>query len=324
MNISVFDAHCDTGSVALREGKDLCKNDLHIDFTRAAAFGRYAQVFAVYVRREFGSFEDMDYAKDQASSVLVPKADALLSFILSEIRRNAELVSLCRTPAEIRAANESGKIAALLSVEGAELLGCDIGTLRYAHERGVRIVNLCWNYDNALCGAANGVSGSGLTQKGREFVKTMQELGMAVDLSHASERTFWDVCEIAEKPPFASHSDAKTLCDNPRNLTDAQFLQLIRMGGAAGLNLYPLFLDENGDADIETLVRHAEHFLSLGGEKTLCLGGDWDGVDYLPHGLTGIESCGEIYEAMLRRNWKEDLVRDIFYNNLFAYLEKVL
>ena len=324
MNISVFDAHCDTGSVALREGKDLRENDLHIDFTRGATFSRYAQVFAVYVSREIGSFEDMDYSKDQAASVLVPKADALLSFILSEIGRNADLVSLCRTPAEISAANEAGKIAALISVEGAELLGCDIGTLRHAYERGVRIVNLCWNYDNALCGAANGVRGDGLTQKGREFVKIMQELGMAVDLSHASEQTFWDVCEIAKKSPFASHSDAKALCDNPRNLTDAQFSELIKMGGAAGLNMYPHFLEENGNASVETIVRHAEHFLSLGGEKTLCLGGDWDGVDYLPNGLTGIESCGEIYEAMLRQNWKENLVRAIFYKNLFDYMERAL
>ncbi len=324
MNISVFDAHCDSGSVALREGKSLRENDLHIDFTRGTKFGRWAQVFAVYVSRENGSFEEMDYSKDQPATILVPKADALLTFILSEIEKNADLVTLCRTAAEIKVANDAGKGAALLSVEGAELLGCDLENLRHAYDRGVRIVNLCWNYDNALCGAANGATGDGLTERGRAFVREMQSMGMAVDLSHSSERTFWDVCEIAEKPPFASHSDAKALCDNPRNLTDAQFTGLIKMGGAAGLNMYPHFLEENGDASIGTVVRHAEHFLSLGGEKTVCLGGDWDGVDYLPRGLSGIQSVAELYEAMLRQNWKEDLVRDIFYNNLFDYIGRAL
>ena len=324
MNISLFDAHCDTGSVALREGKHLRENDLHVDFTRQKRFGRCAQVFAVYVRRETGSFEDMDYTTDQPPEVLVPKADRLLGFISAEIDRNSDLAALCRSAADIRAANDAGRIAALISVEGAELLGCDFARLRDAWARGVRIVNLCWNYDNAVCGAANGISGDGLTPRGREFVLTMQETGMAVDLSHASERTFWDVCEIAKKPVFCSHSDSKELCGHPRNLTDGQFMQLVKMGGVAGLNLYPLFLDENGDADIETVVEHAEHFLSLGGEKALCLGGDWDGVDYLPDGLTGIQSAGEIYEAMLRRNWNEDLVRDIFYNNLFEFMEKAL
>ena len=324
MNISLFDAHCDTGSVALREGKSLRENDLHVDFTRQKRYGRCAQVFAVYVRREVGNFEDMDYSKDQSAEVLVPKADRLLSFISGEIGKNGDLVTLCRSAAEIKAANDAGKTAALISVEGAELLGCDFARLRDAYARGVRIVNLVWNYDNAVCGAANGISGGGLSPRGREFVLAMQEMGMAVDLSHASERTFWEVCEIAKKPVFCSHSDAKALCDHPRNLTDGQFMQLVKMGGVAGLNLYPLFLDDNGDADIETVVEHAEHFLSLGGEKAVCLGGDWDGVDYLPDGLTGIESVGEVYEAMLRRNWKEDLVRDIFYNNLFEFMEKVL
>ena len=324
MNISVFDAHCDTGSVALREGKSLRENDLHVDLARGSRFGRYAQVFAVYVRREAGSLEEMDYAEDQPAEVLVPKADAQLSFISSEIAKNGDLVALCRSAAEIRAANGAGKIAALISVEGAELLGCDFARLRDAYARGVRIVNLCWNYDNAVCGAANGMTGSGLTSRGREFVLTMQETGMAVDLSHASERTFWEVCELAKRPVFASHSDAKELCDNPRNLTDGQFMQLVKMGGVAGLNMYPRFLDDLGVADLETVVAHAEHFLSLGGEKTVCLGGDWDGVEFLPAGLSGIESCGELYEAMLRRNWKEDLVRDIFYNNLFNYMERAL
>ena len=324
MNISVFDAHCDTGSVALREGKHLRENDLHIDFNREHDYGRCAQVFAVYVRRETGSFEDMDYSQDQSAEVLVPKADRLLNFISAEIDRNPDLVTLCRSAADIKAANDAGRIAALISVEGSELLGCDFARLRDAYARGVRIVNLCWNYDNAVCGAANGISGSGLTTRGREFVLTMQDMGMAVDLSHASEHTFWDVCELVKKPVFASHSDSKELCCHPRNLTDGQFMQLVKMGGVAGLNLYPLFLDENGDASVETVVEHAEHFLSLGGEKTVCLGGDWDGVDYLPDGLDGIQSAGEVYEAMLRRNWNEDLVRDIFYNNLFNFMEKVL
>lgn len=324
MNLSVFDAHCDTGSVAMRERKDLRKNDLHVDFMRGSRFDRYAQVFAVYVRRETGSGAEMDYEQDQSAEVLVPKADALLSFICSEIANNGDLVSLCRNAAEIKAANGEGKIAALLSVEGSELLGCDFARLRDAYARGVRIVNLCWNYDNAVCGAANGMSGGGLTARGREFVLTMQEMGMAVDLSHASERTFWDVCEIAKRPVFASHSDARELCDNPRNLTNSQFLHLAKTGGVAGLNMYPIFLYENGRANVETVVAHAEHFLSLGGEKAVCLGGDWDGVEYLPSGLSGIQSCGELYEAMLRRNWKEDLVRDIFYNNLFNFMERAL
>ncbi len=152
----------------------------------------------------------------------------------------------------------------------------------------------------------------------------MQRLGIAVDMSHSSERTFWDTAEIAQKPILAGHSNSRALCDFPRNLTDDQFRELVRLGGAAGLNLCPDFLQVEGDADIEWVIRHCEHFLELGGEKAVCLGGDLDGIGSLPKGMKGIESYGEIYEAMLRRNYPEDLVRDIFYNNLMNVLERAL
>ena len=142
------------------------------------------------------------------------------------------------------------------------------------------------------------------------------------DLNTSSETASKGASKDQALSSYMKKAIAAISCPYQLIITDA--MQLVKMGGVAGLNFYPLFLDDNGDADIETVVEHAEHFLSLGGEKAVCLGGDWDGVDYLPDGLTGIESVGEVYEAMLRRNWKEDLVRDIFYNNLFEFMEKVL
>ena len=188
----------------------------------------------------------------------------------------------------------------------------------------MRLINLCWNYDNALCGAANGPTKSGLTERGAEFVRRMQELRVVVDLSHASEKSFWDVAEITKSPIIAGHSNSKAVCDCPRNLTDEQFKELVRLKGVAGLNLCPDFLRADGEAGIDDILRHAEHFLELGGEKALCLGGDLDGIDKPPKGIAGIEDYEKIYEAMLKRNYREDLVRDIFYNNLFAVLERLL
>lgn len=144
---------------------------------------------------------------------------------------------------------------------------------------------------------------------------------MAIDLSHASERTFWDVMEISRRPVLASHSNSAALCsDFPRNLTDAQFEALVQCGGGAGLNLYPDFLGLT--RDIGACCAHIEHFLALGGEKALFMGADLDGMDDLPEGITGVESVEKIYEALLRRGHSEDLVRDIFYNNLMDILER--
>ncbi len=323
MNIPVFDAHCDTIMEAQSKNCGLRDNKLHVDLKRGMEFSPYAQVFAVFTRPG-GFTADMDYSKDLAADILSKIGGELLKTLLYEFEKNSDILSLCKNTADIKTAAEKGKIAALIAIEGAELISCDISELERAYKDGVRLINLCWNYDNALCGAANGPTKSGLTKRGAEYVRKMQELGIVVDLSHASEHTFWDVAEITRRPIIAGHSNSKTLCNSPRNLTDGQFKELIRLHGVAGLNLCQDFLNESGKADVDDIIRHAEHFLSLGGEKAVCLGGDLDGIEVPPKGITGIESYGEIYEAMLKRNYPEALVRDIFYNNLFNVLEAAL
>ncbi|MEA4894483.1 MAG: dipeptidase [Oscillospiraceae bacterium] len=324
MSIPVFDAHCDTIMKVQEKNTGLRRNSFHIDLERGRAFSPYAQVFAVFTRPETRDYHDRDYSADFPIEVLKRMGGELLDLLISEFEKNSDILKLCRSAADVRTAAERGMAAGLIAIEGAELLGCELSGLERAYEKGVRLINLCWNYDNALCGAANGPTKGGLTGKGTDFVKRMQELGMAVDLSHASEWTFWDVVEITKKPIIAGHSNSKTVCGNVRNLTDGQFIALVSLRGAAGINLCPEFLNENGNAGIEDILRHIEHFLALGGEKSVCLGGDLDGIDTTPEGITGIEDYAKIYNAMLSRNYPEDLVRDIFFNNLFDVLERVL
>ncbi|MDR1132498.1 MAG: dipeptidase [Oscillospiraceae bacterium] len=323
MHIPVFDAHCDTIFEAEKHRCGLRENRLQVDLRRGLRYTPYAQVFAVFTRPQT-DWENADFSKDRPPELLKNIGFALLGRLLYAFEANADILTLCRSAAEIRKTAEQGRAAGLIAVEGAELLGSDTAGLELAYEKGVRLVNLCWNFDNPLCGAANGPTKSGLTDRGRAYVERMQALGIAVDLSHASERTFWDTAALMKRPMLAGHSNAKAVCDHPRNLTDGQFRELIRQGGAAGLNLCRDFLNASGRAGIEDVLRHAEHFLALGGEKALCLGGDLDGIDRPPSGITGIESYGEIYEALLRRNYPEALVRDIFYNNLLAVLERAL
>ena len=305
MSIPYFDAHCDTAVPVHFLGGSLLKNAFHLDLERLSAYAPRAQVFALCVNHG----EDMEAA-----------TEAVLDTLLAEFSRHSDRVRLCRSAADIRTAAREGKCAALISVEGMEKLGCSMEKLRAAYEKGVRIVHLTWNHDNALSGAAMD-SGAGLTAEGRAFVPAAQRMGAVLDLSHLSERGFWDVLERIEKPVLAGHSNARALCDVPRNLTDAQFRALVQCSGAVGLNLYPPFLGEK--ADVESVLRHAEHFLALGGEKTLCLGGDLDGVDCLPEGITGVESMETLYIAMARR-FGEKTAEDIFYNNLKNFMERVL
>lgn len=298
MGIPYFDAHCDTLSVLHSRGAEwsLGANAAEVDIDRLSAYSPAAQVFAIWG----GHYEEK------------------LALLRRSLARDGRAV-LCRTAEEVRKANAAGKVAALLSVEGAEILGCSIERLREARERdGLAMINLCWNSDNALCGAAMD-SGSGLTDAGRAFVRAAQDVGVAVDLSHASERTFWDVLEIAEKPVIASHSNAAALSSEfPRNLTDEQFTALVKCGGGAGLNLCSDFIGLG--RDIGACCAHIEHFLALGGEKSLFLGTDFDGIAAVPRGLYGVQDMWKLYEALLERGHSEELVQDIFYGDLLRIL----
>lgn len=297
--IPYFDAHCDTITALFEKGGALYENGFQLDGHRLGACAPAAQFFAVWNGR-------------------FPEKAALLR---AEIAKNADSMAFCRSMAQVRAANAAGKTAALLSVEGMEQLDCSPDALRSAHERdGVLMVNLCWNHDNALCGAAMDGQG-GLTALGRDFVPKAQAMGVAVDLSHASERAFWDTLDLAVKPVLASHSDSAALCsDFPRNLTDAQFTALVSCGGGAGINLCPDFLGLTRDC--AAVCDHIEHFLALGGEKSVFMGADLDGIDETPSGLAGVQDMGKIYEALLRRNYSESLVRNIFFYNLMDILER--
>ena len=298
MGIPYFDAHCDTLSVLHSRGAEwsLGANAAQVDIDRLSAYSPAAQVFAIWG----GHYEEK------------------LALLRRGLARDGRAV-LCRTAEEVRKANAAGKVAALLSVEGAEILGCSIERLREARERdGLAMINLCWNSDNALCGAAMD-SGSGLTDAGRAFVRAAQDVGVAVDLSHASERTFWDVLETAQKPVIASHSNAAALSSEfPRNLTDEQFTALVKCGGGAGLNLCADFIGLG--RDIGACCAHIEHFLALGGEKSLFLGTDFDGIAAVPRGLYGVQDMWKLYEALLERGHSEELVQDIFYGDLLRIL----
>lgn len=329
MPIPYFDTHCDTITASMRRGETIIKNSIHLDLTRLASYAPAAQVFAVFTRpapegpppsmtRDTNFFD----LPDAPSDVLIRLCEEALNALTEQLDQASDIAVLCRSAADIRAAAQQGKVAALISIEGAELIGCDIARLERAYERGVRLVNITWNYPNTLSGTAMSSNNSGLTQKGCEFFKAAQEMGVAVDMSHISEAAFWDCCELAQKPIIASHSNSRALCPHARNLTDEQFSALVKLGGGAGLNLCADFLGLG--RDVEAVVDHAEHFLALGGEKSVCLGGDLDGIDEMPREMHGVQDWGLVYEAMLRRNWNEDLVRDIFYNNWLAIMEKIL
>lgn len=298
--ISYFDAHCDTISRCWETGESLRKNGGHIDLQRAKCFARYAQFFALYT----DAAETPDPWR---------RCNELHDVFLQEMSQNAACVAQCRTGTEVDAATAAGKCAAILSIEGADLLDCQIDRIKTAADWGIRFLNPVWNRANILSGTNIEDSSRGLSPYGREFIREMETNGIYADVSHISDSGFWDILRMTRRPVVASHSNSRTLCAHPRNLTDDMFRAIRETGGVVGINLYRNFV---GDDQMETLLRHIEHFLDLGGEKTVCIGADLDGCDTLAGGLCGVQDISEIYRALCARGYDKTLLDDIFWNNL--------
>ena len=298
--ISYFDAHCDTVSRCLETGEGLCRNGGHIDLWRAKCFARYAQFFALY-------------ADAAETPDLWGRCKELHDCFVREMAENANCVKQCRTGIEVDAVTAAGKCAAILSIEGADLLECQIDRIKTAADWGIRFLNPVWNRANILSGTNMEDTSRGLSPYGREFIREMEANRIYADVSHISDSGFWDILRMTRRPVVASHSNSRTLRDHPRNLTDDMFRAIRETGGVVGINLYRNFV---GDDQMETLLRHIEHFLNLGGEKTVCIGGDLDGCEVLAGGLRGIEDIPKIYDALCARGYSQNLLNDIFWNNL--------
>ncbi len=171
------------------------------------------------------------------------------------------------------AAIHQGKSVALLGIEGGNLLRKDPRRLDFYFQKGVRFLTLVWNGENDLAAAHD--KRGGLTPAGRVVLDRMDALGMVADLSHSNEESFWDVAARGGRL-FCSHSNARSVCDHTRNLSDEQIRAVIHSDGIIGLNLYPPFV---GGTRLEDLLPHIEHICSLGGAKNLAIGSDLDGID---------------------------------------------
>ena len=314
MNFPVFDLHCDTALALLgksmNEAGSLRKNELHIDLERAKEYPGYCQCFACFTTPMMEEWY-------KVTPTLIFERE--LVTIQRELDKNADLMEIAYSAQDIENHRISGKMSAVLTIEGPAGFGFDPELLENLYQIGFRISTLGWNEKNPLTGSHR--TGGGLTDMGRAYVKEAQRLGMTIDVSHISDEGFWDIMKITEKPVIASHSSSRAVWDSSRNLTDDMFRAIAETGGVAGINLYESFLGEEGKTSIDTVCDHIFHFLELDNEgRHIALGGDLDGCDPLVGGFGGIQGYGKLAERLLERGLTESIIHNIFWNNAIGVI----
>lgn len=304
----IFDAHCDTIYEIAKQNTALCRNNLHLDIERMERFDTYIQIFAAFV--------------DKKSIRCTPMEHCLA--LIEKYRRETEngRISRIETIKDLERSKNGGRYA-ILSIEGGEALGGDISAIDMYYRLGVRLITLTWNWANEIADGVAESRGGGLTEFGREAVKAMEESGIVIDVSHISEKGFWDVAEITKYPFVASHSCAKALCGHRRNLTDEQIKLMIDRNCCIGVNFYPPFLSDN-DADIHSITEHIGYMLSLGGKNTVGLGSDFDGVDCLPRGIRGVQDMTELIKCMESSGIDDNVIEKILFKNFYRLFSETL
>ncbi len=326
----VIDTHNDITSALLDDGFDLGasgfdkdgKLTTHTDLKRMKEGGLSAEFFAVYVGREFVN------KKPSEGGGAARRALDVIDVVLEQVRRHPETLEMASTVADIRRIAKKRKIAALMGIEGGHAIENSLRTLRMFYKLGIRYMTLTHSNTNDWADSSGDINDAtvkhhnGLNDLGREVVREMNRIGMMVDVSHVSDKTFFDVVEVSRAPVIASHSSCRALANHPRNMTDEMLKATARNGGVVMVNFYDGFLDprkvelasrtrsaredfakqfpddpkrvqeevekfrkanDPGKTPLSVLIDHIDHIVKVAGIDNVGIGSDFDGVP-----LTGL------------------------------------
>lgn len=327
--MGIIDLHCDTIGVLYQKhktGQPLRLEDsaLQIDTNKLIAGDYYAQCFAMFVY----------YEVENPFEVCIEMID-----LFYEELKKSETIRLALTYEDILKNHENQKISALLTIEEGGVTKSNLVYLRTFYRLGVRMICLNWNFENGVGYPNYGAydaSGKpdyrtpntekGLTEYGFSMVREMNRLGMIIDVSHLSDKGFWDVIHTTVKPIVASHSNARGVCGHVRNLTDEMIIALHENGGVMGMNYCADFMDDDpkqGENTIACTIRHIRYIKNLVGVDVIALGSDFDGID--PNiELKDASFLPRLVQALREDDFTEEEIDKITYKNALRVFQAVL
>ena len=322
-NITV-DSHCDT-PMFFPQGIDFEQRDPRIlyDLHKMRDGGPDAVTMVAYLPQPKEGERFVDIAPFKVDG---PRAYADLIFdkIDETVLAHSGYIALARNRVEIEANKRADKKSLMIGIENGLAIEDDLKNVEHFAKRGIVYITLCHNGDNQICDSArkSACTHGGVSPFGEQVIHEMNRLGLMVDLSHAGERSFYDALEISKTPIVCSHSNAKALCDVPRNLTDEQMKALAAKGGVCQITLYNGFLRTDGKACIDDAMAHLYHAIDVMGIDHVGLGTDFDGDGGVP-GLADASELINFTKALLRRRFSEEDMAKIWGGNWLRVMEAV-
>lgn len=316
-----IDLHCDTITKLFESKDNLKHNNLSVDIEKMQKGECLLQNFAVFT----------DIAKYNSSFTY-----DVIDFYYQQLSENSDIIRPVKQYDDIEMNYKNGYINAMLTLEDGSVVDNDLNNLNRFYDLGVRMIALTWNYPNGIgypnidlskqyydLNPRNLINeDDGLTDFGIDYVKRCNELGIIVDVSHLSDKGFYDVLKYSDKPFVASHSNARFLCKAGRNLDDNMIRLLAEKGGVIGLNYCSAFIEDDNEeyTSIKNIVKHIKHIVDVGGIECMSLGSDFDGINNDVE-IADVSYMGLLYKELLRSFSENDVEKIMFKNALRVYRE---
>lgn len=311
-----FDMHADVWTDTLWEyekgNKDIIRKKYKKKFDEGELFGG---IFVIYQNVMNTKTPEEDFFKN-------------LRIMTEELYHSKDLVHIIKEPKDFEKAKKLKKYGVMLGIEGLPGIGDKLDYLYLLEQLGVRHIGMTWNETNAFATGQSGDKNRGLTKLGIEAVKILESLGIVIDVSHANDKTFWDIAKYSKKPFFASHSNSRELCPSMRNLTDEQILCIGERGGMIGMNSYHGFVSQNpSEKNLEMLINHMEYIAEKIGLDKVGFGldlGEYYGET--EPGLEGIEDVTKvknIKEILKKRGYSKEEIKMLTCGNFVNYFRKI-
>ena len=251
-------------------------------------------------------------------------ADLIFDKLEQIVDENSDYISIARTPADLYEDKRKGRKSIMFGIENGLALNHDLSNVRHFAQRGVVYITLCHNGDNDICDSNRGASmHNGVSEFGEKVIRRMNDEGIMVDLSHASEKSFYDALDISRTPIVCSHSNCRALCDVPRNLTDDQLRALAAKGGVAHTTFYHGFLrKDTSEASVLDVIAHLEHAIDIMGIDHVGVGTDFDG-DGTVRGCKDASELINFTLQLLRRRYSEQDISQIWGGNWLRVMAQV-
>ena len=304
------DLHADTIEAIMENSLNLNSRKLSFNTFDVTEYLPYIQLLACFVH-------------DESAKNGYDRVNKMLNYYFHEDKKSNFICTIKRKE-EIDKVIINNKLGVVLTVENGAALNTDYNNIYKLFDRGIRAMTITWNGENDLGCGNQAIYDTGLTKFGEKCIHTMNDIDMIVDVSHSSEKTFWDIAGITTKPIFASHSNASSICNHKRNLTDSKIKEIARLGGVIGITYYDKFLVHGKErASIDDVVKHIEYVCNLVGIDHVCVGSDFDGVNKinLPENLKGVKDIHKLEDCLLMRGFNISEIKKIMGENIKRFLK---